>query len=284
MNSETFDFGPVEVTVAVDAGPRILGFARLGGPQLFADLSDVVIEQEGAPFRFLGGHRLWRAPEVPAVTYQPDDVAVTIDRDGGRVSVTGPPDIHGVVKEISLTQHGDRTVVDHRLRNTGDGAVTLAPWAITALATGGVAVVPVSGDLADPDGALPNRSVALWPYTDPDEVGFGADLLTIEATSNPTRTKIGTQNRRGWLAYVLKDEVFVKWSPLHRVDADYPDLGSSVEVYRDDRFIELESLGPLVTLGPGEEVHHREVWAVFPADGADVVDIAASITEDPMTQ
>jgi hypothetical protein len=34
-------------------------------------------------------------------------------------------------------------------------------------------------------------------------------------------------------------------------------------VYTNDRFIELESLGPLVDLKPHEEVVHTETWEVY---------------------
>ena len=63
IETQTIDLGPVEVSFAVNAGPRILGYARHGGPQLFASLPDDVIEHPAiGTYRFLGGHRLWRAP------------------------------------------------------------------------------------------------------------------------------------------------------------------------------------------------------------------------------
>ncbi|MFV9672187.1 MAG: hypothetical protein ACNYZH_03085, partial [Acidimicrobiia bacterium] len=63
-----FRCGDVIVTFA-DTGPRIVGLRVSDGENLFAELPELVIERPGgAPFRFLGGHRLWLAPEVPAVT------------------------------------------------------------------------------------------------------------------------------------------------------------------------------------------------------------------------
>jgi hypothetical protein len=37
-------------------------------------------------------------------------------------------------------------------------------------------------------------------------------------------------------------------------------------VYVDDRFIELETLGPLVTLEPGATTTHREQWSLHLVD------------------
>ncbi len=280
--TEVIDLGDMEATVALDGGPRILGYVRRGGPELFARLPGEVIEHPSVgTFAFLGGHRLWRAPEIPAVTYEPDDRPVVIDRFESGCRLTGAPDRDGVVKVIALRQLGKRTAVDHTLRNEGIRTLRLAPWAITMMVPGGTAVLPQSSKPTDPDGVLPNRSVALWPYTDPSEAQFRQDEIRIHASRRPTRTKLGQPNRRGWLAYVLGDDVFVKWSPLHEDTLEYPDLGSSVECYRDSRFLELESLGPLVSLEPSQAVHHREVWSLMSLDGATPDDVLDSLPAEP---
>ncbi|MCX7999556.1 MAG: TetR/AcrR family transcriptional regulator [Leptospiraceae bacterium] len=58
--------------------------------------------------------------------------------------------------------------------------------------------------------------------------------------------------------------------------AVYPDGGASVEIYTNNRMLELESLGPLTLLEPGESVEHVEIWRLFkgiPAEiNEDVVD------------
>ncbi len=42
----------------------------------------------------------------------------------------------------------------------------------------------------------------------------------------------------------------------------HADLGCNLEVYSDDRTIELESLGPLATLAPGQSAIHDERWEI----------------------
>jgi hypothetical protein len=37
-------------------------------------------------------------------------------------------------------------------------------------------------------------------------------------------------------------------------------MGSSVEVFTNEAMTELETLGPLVNLAPGEHVEHIETW------------------------
>ncbi len=261
--STTFDFGPVQVRVGATAGPRIVGYARTEGPDVFASLPDSVIEHPAiGTYRFIGGHRLWRAPEVPAVTYHPDDAPVQITEIDDGFDVVGVPDRDGVIKRLSLRQSGQFTIVDHWLDNNGQDTVRTAPWAITQLTPGGVAVLPQSEQPSDTDRVRPNRHMVLWPYTnlsDP-EIEFELNRVVVRATSRPSKMKIGQPNYRGWMAYALGGELFIKWSDLHKHGAPYADLGASTQCYRDERFLELETLGPLVTLHPGARVVHREIW------------------------
>lgn len=284
IETEVMSLGPVEATVVVNRGPRIVGFARSGGPQLFAVLPDEVIDHSDVgTFSFLGGHRLWRAPEIPAVTYQPDDEPVAVDQRGDGVWLTGAPDADGIVKVISLRQREELTMVDHTLRHDGTEPVRCAAWAITQLTVGGFAVLPQSLEPVDADGVLPNRSIVLWPYTDPSapEIEFGSREVRVTASSRQAKTKIGQENRRGWIAYVVGNELFVKWGPPHRDDREYADRGSSVECYRDERFLELESLSPLTTLLPGHELHHREIWMLADLTDTQLDDALASLPVEP---
>lgn len=283
MRSQAFEVDRFAVTVAVDAGPRILGVRRNGGPDLFADLPDAVLTSAAGTLALLGGHRLWRAPEVPDVTYAPDDQPVTVEAIDGGFSVTGAVDTDGVIKSIEVTGSADVLVVDHRLSNRAAATVRCAPWAITQLRTGGIAYLPLPTTPVDAHGVLPNRSIVLWPYTDPAaaELDIGLEYIRIDAAASQTKTKVGAPNRRGWLAYALDDELFVKWAPVHDRSAVYADLDASAQCYRDQRFIELETLGPLIDLGPDESVAHREVWALIDLADGGIDEALASLSEEP---
>jgi len=45
-------------------------------------------------------------------------------------------------------------------------------------------------------------------------------------------------------------------------DAVYPDLGSTVELFTNGDMLEVETLGPLITLEPGAAVTHTEIWTL----------------------
>ena len=69
-----FDTGGLRVAVATGFGPRIIGLEREDSGNLLAVLPDAWQPGVGGErYLFRGGHRLWVAPEVAAVTYRPDD-------------------------------------------------------------------------------------------------------------------------------------------------------------------------------------------------------------------
>jgi hypothetical protein len=263
-------------------GPRILGLALHGEENLFAVLPGITLDCPGVgAYHFYGGHRLWYAPEDPRRTYLPDDQDVEVDQTADGVRLTQPthPET-GIQKQITirLQAAGARVVVEHTLYNRGRMAVELAPWAITQLRTGGLAIVPLAAPAADDFKVLPNRSIALWPYTDlsSPHVQIGKQLLRVAATMDRGDFKVGLPNPAGWLAYLVGRTLFIKYVPYH-AGADYFDLGSSSECYCNARFIELESLGPRAMLPAGNFASHAENWELvgdvtLPAGEGDLVE------------
>lgn len=261
--------GPLAVSVTVDVGPRIIAFSDESGVSPFVLTPDLVIVTAGAgDFQMVGGHRLWHSPEVPVSTYLPDDepVEVSTGVDGATFGVLERPT--GIRKELRVSFVAEGVAVDHALRNESAGPVTHAAWAITMLTLGGEAWLPQSFLPLDSGGFIANRSIALWPYTrltDP-RLDLGERLLRVRGLPGLAGpVKIGTQVRPGWLAYRLGTQLFVKRAP-HLPDAEYADLGTSAQCYAGDRFLELETLGPLVTLAPGESTEHRETWSLHTVD------------------
>src|SRR5665647_682546 len=81
------------------------------------------------------------------------------------------------------------------------------------------------------------------------------------STEKKGRLKIGISNEEGWGAYINKGQMFKKEFFFDRKGL-YPDYGASYETYTDDNIIELESLGCLEVLAPGEETNHEEIWTI----------------------
>lgn len=257
--------GPgISVWVTVSVGPRIIGLEATGANLLAVLPTDAVLACPGAgEFHFYGGHRLWVAPEEPARTYLPDDDPCRVERVAGGVRVGAAPDRCGISRTMEVTLAGSTVVVDHRIRNHGDGPVELAPWAITQLRPGGTAFLPVAGPPSDPAGRQANRSLVLWPYTDLSDPRIELRRGTAIVSARPTgrELKIGAAPGNGRLAYLIDGELFVKRAEVDPA-ARYVDRGAAAQVFCNDLFCELETLGPLMALPPGGLVDHRETWTV----------------------
>jgi hypothetical protein len=259
--------GAFQVRVAMAFGPRVLGLSRDGGPEIFASLGpEVVIDRpDSGVYRFRGGHRLWAAPEIPEVTYAPDDEPCSVTTSTDRVAVVGRADRAGLVKGIDVSLAEGSLLVDHILANSGSEPMEVAPWAITQLRLGGTAIIPIDGK-ADPNLLQANRSLVLWPYSDlaDSRVTFHHGALTVNATEGPA-FKIGTGPDPGRLGYLLGGHLFTK-TVEPAGSQPHPDRGAVGQFYLSDAFCELETLGPLVDLEPGGQASHREVWDIEECD------------------
>jgi len=132
---------------------------------LLASLPGLSIETPGQPpFRLIGGHRLWAAPEVPASTYLPDDGPPGVERAADSVSFS-ERQASGLRKTLRVAPGPDSVVVDHVLANEGSAPTRVAPWAITMLTPGGEAWLPRFMGRTDAGGFQANGSLVLWPYT-----------------------------------------------------------------------------------------------------------------------
>ena len=129
---------------------------------------------------------------------------------------------------------------------------------------GGTAILPMNHG---PEGLVPNRSVNFWPYARPSDPRFvyGDEFVLVKQTAKGAPTKIGLNSAEGWCAYVNGKTVFIKQYQYFD-ENEYPDLGSSIEVYTEGGYLELETLGPLAILEPGDEVTHCEYWTAAEVD------------------
>jgi len=264
-----FDCVPLEnqtinILVTQSVGPRIISLRFKNGDNLLAELPDFVTERpDGKPFHFYGGHRLWHAPENMPRTYVPDDAPVEVIPTKNSLSVLQQVENEtGIEKSLRISLVGDKpqVIIRHMLTNRGQWSVECAPWAITQVRTGGVAILPQSREQVD---FLPNRSLVLWSYTDlsSPQVRLGNRYLLVRAEMDGP-FKVGFPNPRGWLAYWLDGTLFVKRAAFD-AQAEYYDFGSSSECYCNDRFLELETLAPVGTLSPGESITHTETWELY---------------------
>ncbi|RPI91192.1 MAG: hypothetical protein EHM40_16405 [Chloroflexi bacterium] len=245
---------------------RIVRFAPKGKPNLFADLEQNRAQTPYGDFYFRGGHRLWHSPEAMPRTYIPDSEGALVSAipNGVRIEMPAEAWTH-IAKSIEIQLNADQpqVIVHHELRNEGAWPVEFAPWALSMLRQGGVGIFPQPTGNVDEAGLLSNRQLVLWPYTriaDPRLV-LRDDFILVHATPSLPPIKFGYFNPHGWMAYWIDGILLVKRYGVER-NAPYPDHGCNAESYCNDQFIELETLGPLTKLEPGQTVFHTETWEV----------------------
>lgn len=270
----------VDLVVTTDVGPRIIRFGFVGSENEFYEDELTLGKIGGDEWRAYGGHRLWHAPEEMPRTYWGDNWPVRVEQPPGLVRLiqcTEPTT--GIEKEMDICVAADTSLVQvtHRLRNKNRWAVELAPWALSMMAPGGIAVIPLPPRRPHPEALQPVSTLTLWAYTDMSDPrwtwGRKYILLRQEAGAK-TPQKAGAWVPDGWAAYARQGHLFVKTFQLPS-GAAYADLGCSTEVFTNGDMLELETLGPLVRLQPDAAVEHMEHWHLFrdvpaPATDGDV--------------
>jgi hypothetical protein len=258
----------IELLIARDFGPRILSLKTPNSPNILAELPTLVDQTPYGEYRIRGGHRLWHAPEHMPRSYIPDNAPPEISEVKDGVVVMQATEAQtSLQKQMTITVQGDSVRIEHKLTNHGLWSVEVAPWAITQLAPGGIAVFPETTRSYDPKRLLPNRQLVLWAYTTLSDPRLKFREHVIEVHADPTvpgKMKIGYPNTIGWQGYYRPDlrSWFIKVY-LHDTTREYPDMGCSSECYCCEKFIELETLAPLTTLASGQSVTHTEVWYLW---------------------
>jgi hypothetical protein len=268
------DAGPVRLAVTTSVGPRVLGLLTDDGRNHFAELPEMTLACPGSePIHLRGGSRLWAAPEVPRVTYRPDDDPVGVEEiiDGVKLS-TRPDPVAGTSREMDIRVSGPgRLAFDYRVVNRADRPQRLSAWAITMMAAGGRAWLPLLTVPFDAGGFQAQRNVVLWPYARTADPRLTIDdhAIEVRASSDPAlgKFKVATTLRRGWVAHWAAGLLLVKRS-RHDESLEYADMGASGQIYTQHDFTELETLGPLMDLAPGEAAVHHEDWEVHLVDEA----------------
>jgi hypothetical protein len=266
-NSYRITNGEVEAIVTGDVGPRIMRYGFVGGQNFFREFDDQLGRSGEADWQPRGGHRLWVGPEDPVMSYAPDngpvDIAVT---DNSIVSTEPVEPLTGLEKQITVRMAATGTGVEvvHRIRNAGSAPYRLAPWALSMMARGGYGIHGFPPRGTHPEMLAPTNPLVMWAFTDlsdPRWTFLKRHVVLRQDPQNPVPQKVGTFNAQTWGAYLLNGELFVKRFDASGGPGEYPDFGCSYETFTNADILELETLGRLVTLAPGESLTHTERWS-----------------------
>lgn len=257
--------GKTEVSAALDFGIRVVGLSAAGEPNLFyRQPEDDQEYRTPKGWRLYGGHRLWTAPEGDW-SYYPDNAPVSWELSEEGVSLEQADPWLRITKRLTLAFQPDGWIrVEHRASNTDVKPISCGVWGVSTLSAGGS--MEVSLPPAGEDDYAPGRMVQLWGKTslsDP-RIRMEGDRLLLLQTPSDAFFKIGLYTSRGEAVYRNHGQRFT--CRFGSGEAPYPDGGCNFEAFLSSTMMELETLGGLCTLLPGEERTHTEFWQVEPED------------------
>ena len=252
--------GTVDLVVVPQIG-RIMFFGFTGGSNVLFEnlaLAGTVAGAEKRDWVNFGGDKLWPAPQSDW-NWPPDPIL-----DRGTLAVHPMPDgvtLHGkssdgVVfeRQIHMSPDTAQIRVLDRLDNVGRKAIDRSVWEICQVAKPDRALLPVSSATGWVNlTKLPDDASFVSP------AGSGQVQIKRDVTKGH---KYGSNSPDGWVAM---EKGNLRLTLLTGVvpGAVYPDEGSIPEVYTagdPEDNMELELLGPIRHLTPGQSTSIEVVW------------------------
>lgn len=252
----------LEIGVALDFGIRVVHLSCVDCENLFyvqpEDLSDGFCSDEG--WRLYGGHRIWMAPESEDSCY-PDNAPVSWEETKNGILFTQQPDLAlGIRKSMLISFLADGGVrLTQSVENISSMPIDGAAWGVNTLDAGGRAEVSFTNN--DKRGFTPHRVVSLWSDTnlhDP-RITFEKHRLLAQHMPLTDYFKIGLYCLEGKAVFENKGQRFTLMFDSQPLP-NYPDNGCNFEMYMCKQFMELESLGTMAHILPGESTSHSETW------------------------
>ncbi len=202
------------------------------------------------------GSTFWTSPQS-AWTWPPpaaiDSSAYAASINGDTVVMVGGSDPAlglAVDKAFSADAASGWITIGYTVRNTGTAAVSVAPWEITRVPTGGIAFFPLGSG-----GVAGNSTLTVSQ--------LGAELWFDSATQGAQDQKLFADGGGGWSAHAAQGHLFVKRF------VDVPAGGAAsgeaeIEIYSGAGYVELEVQGVLTSLAVGASLVWTTEWKVVP--------------------
>ena len=253
--------GCTELAVALEFGIRIVHLSCVGHENLFyvqpADRSDGFTEGDWCLY---GGHRLWLAPESND-SYYPDNSPVQYTVKGDMILFEQEIDqLLLVRKYLSVAFQTDGSIqVVQKIENISDRVIEGAAWGVNTLDAGGEAEITFG--CTNTGGFNPQRVISLWSDTNVNDprLTFEKDRLLARHLPSSDYLKIGLYSKPGRAVFKNKGQRFTLTFDAELLEF-YPDNGCNFELYMCMQFMELESLGKMTRILPGQSAIHTEVW------------------------
>lgn len=239
-----------EAVITADVGPRIVRYAKVGGPNmLWLNEFTAGETEETKTWRAYGGHSFDALVNGEAFL-PPENAPVGYTLGADKVEFD-TVDYGGLAKKLSvrMCRRGGLEIKE-TLMNTGDEPLLVAACGNTLLRSGGKAVAPLH------KGEMPVAGADRPELTRGEELAF---LMQDPVIGDTFEVAMGLQEL--WCGYFEQGSLFIMTSPKMENEAYH--AGISLCFGGDRRRMRMTSFSPERLLKPGEELCHTEVWNLF---------------------
>ncbi|MCW5556229.1 MAG: hypothetical protein KIT22_00020 [Verrucomicrobiae bacterium] len=252
-----------ELIVETGIGPRILSLKWAGSPNLLYE--DDTQFGVGA-WRLYGGHRFATAPESK-LSYFPDNRPCRVTADSQRLRIEQVRMPMGLRKTLTIepSPEADGFVLHHDLDHAGSAPWSGAIWTILCVPAIGCVRIPtrpVAG--LDSDEVCHFWNCPGWYTANPASRQWRQEEGLFSVLPRGETAKVGIYSPDGRLDFehpaagltLLQTEIPPRESCPHQ--------GCNIEVFTAPRYLELEMLGKVTTLQPGDSMRLTQHWLLSP--------------------
>ncbi|MCD6416473.1 MAG: DUF4380 domain-containing protein [Planctomycetes bacterium] len=242
---------------------RIMKYAPTGGENMLwineMILPERPVESKMEGWQNYGGYKLWPAPQrnwgwPPPPALDGGECSVQVGEDGA-LTVTGQASEDCGIRfdrRIELAPEGSRLQVRQTMVNVSDNPVTWAIWDVTQVSTRGVGFIPLAPG-AECRFASLDEGNEHWTLLD--------NMLLARRVEGSD--KVFVSGPPGCIGSVEDGLLYLKTFDMPKQAPPQPEAVREIYV-GDIGYMELEVVGPEVTLQPGESASLTEVWRLLP--------------------
>lgn len=169
-----------------------------------------------------------------------------------------------IKRKITISEKGTAVKIDQELtkiipaKNRELEKIPLTIWSLSKIKTPNISYLPIHKESVFKNGFL----IPFWPDAKNNaaiNVSINNSILEIKSTKKLPQ-KVGSDSKN-WVAGHIKKSLFVESFNFDSSQKEkYPDNGTSVTIFGNDLFTELECLSPEKTLKIGETIKYDLSW------------------------
>lgn len=171
-----------------------------------------------------------------------------------------------IKRTITISETGTDVKIEQELfkktlaKNSDLEKIPLTIWSLSKIKTPNISFLPIHKKSIFNDGYL----IPIWPDAKnfaEINVSVNDAILELKSTESLPQ-KVGSDSRK-WVAGYLNKSLFVERFNFDTNPKNlYPDNGTSVTIFGNDLFTELECLSPEKTLKIGEKISYNLYWSL----------------------